>query len=91
MLVRRERLEDRVGQIIRQVIQDADLGAARSRDLRTSDATIVSGCGRDDEPFVLECPQHAAEVPGVQSESCSQLAHLRAVCADLPEQPIESE
>ena len=57
------------------------------RQRRPADAA-VAGARRDgDQPVVVERPQEAAEVAGVEAEPRPQVAHVGAVAADLPEQP----
>ena len=81
-----ERLEDRDGECLRAGLELIPLAFASRGQRRPAHPSIGKVGADDDESLRLERAQEPAEIAGIVAEARSEIADVRAVAADLPEE-----
>src|SRR3954471_7012460 len=86
-LLRVERSEHRLGEVVAALVEALALAPARACEASNARAPIRGTRRQRYETRVLERADRATEVTGVEVEPSAQRAQLAAVRADLPQQP----
>jgi hypothetical protein len=81
-----EGLEHGDGERLRARLELVPLALAARRQRRPADSPVRGVGADDDKPVRLERPQEPAEIAGVVPEPFAEIADVRSVAPDLPEE-----
>ena len=90
-LRRVERREDRAGQLVAALVQDAPLGDPGGRQPRHANPRVGRTGHHLDEGVGLQGAQHPAQLTGVHVQPRAQCPDLGTLDADLPQHPAGGE
>lgn len=86
-----QRVEDGCRELVARRVEPASFAQSGVGERHASNARIAVRSGDDDEALRLEAAEQAAEIPRVEPEPSTELAHVGAALADLPQQARGAE